>query len=55
MRLIVYPGARGFDVADLGVVPGSITVEGHRLEYNDAATRDAPQQVRVFLDSTLKD
>ena len=55
-RLIVYPGAHhAFDIPDLGIVPGGVMVEGHRLEYNEAALRDALQQVRAFLDSTLKD
>jgi dienelactone hydrolase len=56
VKLIVYPGARhGFDIADLGIIPGGVTVQGHRLEYNEAATRDAAQQVRAFLESALKD
>jgi dienelactone hydrolase len=56
VKLVVYPGAHhGFDIADLGIVPGGVTVQGHRLEYNEVATRDAVQQVRVFLDRTLKD
>lgn len=54
VTLVVYPGARhAFDIADLG--PGGVTVQGHRLEYNDAATRDAIRQVRAFLDGALKD
>jgi dienelactone hydrolase len=56
VKLIVYPGARhGFDVADLGIVPGGVTVQGHRLEYNEVATRDAAARVRAFLDGTMKD
>jgi dienelactone hydrolase len=56
VKLIVYPGAHhAFDIADLGIIPGGVIVEGHRLEYNEAATRDAVNQVRAFLDSTLKD
>ena len=30
----------------LGIIPSGVTVQGHRLEYNGAATRDAAQQVR---------
>ena len=43
------------NVALLGIIPGGVTVEGHRLEYNEAATRAAAQQVRAFLESALKD
>ena len=42
-------------VALPGIIPGGVTVQGHRLEYNEAATRDAAQQVRTFLESALKD
>jgi dienelactone hydrolase len=56
VKLVVYPGAHhGFDIADLGIIPGGVIVEGHRLDYNEAATRDAIQQMRAFLDSILKD
>jgi dienelactone hydrolase len=56
VKLIVYPGARhGFDIADLGIIPGGVTVQGHLLEYDEAATRDAAQRVRAFLESALKD
>ena len=56
VTLIVYPGAHhGFDIADLGTLPGrGVTVQGHRLEYYEAATGDAAQQVRSFLESALK-
>jgi len=43
------------NVALLGITPGGVTVQAHRLGYNEAATRDAAQQVRTFLESALKD
>jgi dienelactone hydrolase len=56
VKLIVYPGAHhAFDIADLGLVPDGVVVQGHRLEYNEAATRDALRQVRTFLDGSMKD
>lgn len=55
VTLIVYPDARhGFDIADLGIVPGGVMVQGHRLEYDEAATRDAAARVRAFLDGALE-
>jgi dienelactone hydrolase len=56
VKLIVYPGARhGFDITDLDMIPSGVTVQGHRLEYDAAAPRDAAHQVRTFLDSIMKD
>lgn len=56
VKVIVYPDARhGFDIADPGIIPGGVTVQGHLLEYNEAATRDAAQPVRAFLDRALQD
>jgi dienelactone hydrolase len=53
VQLVVYPGARhGFIYADLRFLPG-IEVLGHRIEYNDAATRDSIEQVRSFFQRTL--
>ena len=43
------------NMALLGIIPGGVTVRGHRLGYSEAATRDAAQQVRTFLESALKD
>ncbi|HEY2870471.1 MAG TPA: dienelactone hydrolase family protein [Reyranella sp.] len=57
VTLIVYPGAyHAFDITDLDILPGrGGTVEDHHVEYNEAATKDAAQQVRAFLGRTLKD
>jgi dienelactone hydrolase len=53
VQLIVYLGARhGFDIAGLRFSSG-IEVKGHRLEYNDAATRDSIKQVQAFFQRTL--
>lgn len=54
VELVVYPGAHhGFDIADLRFTSG-VQNKGHRLEYNDAATRDSIERVRSFLQRTLK-
>ena len=56
VKLVVYPGARhAFDVVDLGLVPGGITMFGHRLKYNEAATKDFMLQVSVFLKRELNE
>lgn len=53
VELVVYPGAHhGFDIADLRFTSGVLN-KGHRLEYNDAATRDSIERVRAFLQRTL--
>jgi dienelactone hydrolase len=53
VELVVYPGAHhGFDIADLRFTSGVLN-EGHRLEYNDAATRDSIERVRAFLQRTV--
>jgi dienelactone hydrolase len=53
VQLIIYPGAHhGFDLAGLRFSNG-IEYMGHRLEYNDAATRDSIEKVRVFFRQTL--
>jgi len=54
VELVVYPGAHhGFDIADLRFTAGAQN-KGHRLEYNDAATRDSIERVRAFLERALK-
>jgi dienelactone hydrolase len=55
VQLIVYPGAHhGYDIVDFSLLPSSgIMFQGHRLEYNEAATRDSIAQVRDFLQRTL--
>ena len=56
VKLVVYPGARhAFDVVDLGLVPGGVTMLGHRLEYNEAATKDSMLQVSDFLKRQLNE
>lgn len=49
VELVVYSGAyHGFDIADLRFTSG-VQNKGHRLEYNDVATRDSIERVRSFL------
>jgi dienelactone hydrolase len=53
VQLIIYPDAHhGFDLAGLRFTNG-IKSGGHRLEYNDAATRDSIEKVRGFFRQTL--
>jgi dienelactone hydrolase len=53
VQLIIYPDAHhGFDLAGLRFSTG-IKVLGHRMEYNDAVTRDSIEKVRVFFRQTL--
>jgi dienelactone hydrolase len=49
VKLIVYPGAyHAFDA------PGpKIPIEGHHLEFNQAATDQASDALREFLDATI--
>jgi dienelactone hydrolase len=54
VQLIIYPDAHhGFDLAGLRFTQG-IKSSGHRMEYNDAATRDSIERVRVFFRQTLR-
>ena len=53
VQLIVFPDAHhGFDMAGLRFSNG-IKVLGHRMEYNDAVTRDSIEKVRMFLRQTF--
>jgi dienelactone hydrolase len=53
VQLIIYPDAHhGFDLAGLRFSNG-IKVSGHRMEYNDAVTRDSIEKVRTFFRQTL--
>lgn len=53
VQLIVYPEAHhGFDLAGLRFTTG-IKDMGHRMEYNDAVTRDSIAKVRAFFRQTL--
>lgn len=53
VKLVVYPGAHhGFDIADLRFDSG-IQNKSHRLEYNEATSRDAIERVRSFLQQRL--
>jgi dienelactone hydrolase len=50
IELVVYPGTyHSFDAAGLRFELG-ISVMGHWLQYNDAATRDAMSRVRSFFE-----
>jgi dienelactone hydrolase len=55
IELVVYPGAHhSFDQMELALVPGrGVTVHGHRVEYNEDATRRAIARVRDFLQRTI--
>ena len=53
LQLIVYPDAHhGFDLAGLRFSNG-VKFSGHRIEYNDTATRNSFEKVRVFFQQTL--
>ena len=54
VQLIIYPDAHhGFDLAGLRF-SNDIKVLGHRMEYNDAVTRDSIEKVRTFFRQTLR-
>lgn len=55
IELVIYPGAHhGFDLSDLSLVPSrGVTFQGHRIEYNEEATKNSIARVRDFLQRTL--
>jgi len=55
IELVVYPGVHhGFDVLDLSLAPTrGITSHGHRVEYNEDATKNSIVRVRDFLRRTI--
>jgi dienelactone hydrolase len=55
IELVVYPGVHhGYDLLDLSLAPTrGITAHGHRVEYNEDATRNAIVRVRDFLRRTI--
>ena len=55
VELVIYPGAHhGFDLVDLSLVPTQgVTAYGHRVEYNEEATKNAIVRVRDFLRRTV--
>ena len=55
VKLVVYPGAHhAFDVPGPLFAHG-VRLHGHWLEYNEAATKDSIERVKVFLQRTLGD
>jgi dienelactone hydrolase len=55
IELVIYPGVHhSFDALDLSLVPTrGITFHGHRVEYNEEATKNAIVRVRDFLQRTI--
>jgi dienelactone hydrolase len=55
IELVIYPGVHhGFDYLDLSLVPTrGITFKGHRIEYNEEATKNSIVRVRDFLQRTI--
>ena len=55
IELVIYPGVHhSFDALDLSLAPGrGTTVHGHRVEYNEEATKNAIVRVRDFLQRTI--
>lgn len=55
IELVIYPGVHHtFDALDLSLVPTrGVTFLGHRVEYNEEATKDSIVRVRDFLQRTI--
>ncbi len=55
IELVIYPGAHhGFDLVELVLVPTrGVTAYGHRVEFNEEATKAAIIRVRDFLQRTI--
>ena len=56
IELVILPGAHhNFDLLDLSLAPGRgfTSAYGHRVEYNEEATKTSIARVRAFLQQTL--
>jgi len=55
IELVIYPGAHhGFDQVELSLVrTHGVTFKGHRVEYNEEATKNSIMRVRDFLQRTI--
>ena len=55
IELVIYPGAHhSVDVVELALVPTrGVTFHGHRVEYNEEATKNSIVRVRDFLQRTI--
>jgi len=55
IELVIHPGAHhGFDLVDLSLAPTrGVMAYGHRVEYNEEATKNSIVRVRDFLQRTL--
>ena len=55
IELVIFPGAHhGFDLLDLSLIPTrGVMAYGHRVEYNEEATKNAIVRVRDFLRRTM--
>jgi dienelactone hydrolase len=55
IELVIYPGVHhGFDRLELSLIPTrGVSFHGHRIEYNEDATKNAIVRVRDFLQRTI--